>query len=92
MSCLCKGSDEAFLICNGYKDAEYISLALQAKQLYLNTVIVLEQEEELDLVIEISQKMGVRLVIDLRAKLRTKHAGHFGATSGEKGKFGLTTI
>ncbi|KAF6160559.1 hypothetical protein GIB67_019499 [Kingdonia uniflora] len=92
MSCLCKGSDEAFLVCNGYKDAEYISLALQAKQLRLNTVIVLEQEEELDLVIEISQKMGVRPVIGLRAKLRTKHAGHFGATSGEKGKFGLTTI
>ncbi|KAF5448906.1 hypothetical protein F2P56_029397 [Juglans regia] len=91
MSCLCKGSPEAFLICNGFKDAEYISLALFARKLSLNTVIVLEQEEELDLVINLSKKFSVRPVIGVRAKLRTKHSGHFGSTSGEKGKFGLTT-
>ncbi|RIA05359.1 hypothetical protein BRARA_K00332 [Brassica rapa] len=92
MSCLCKGNaDEAFLICNGFKDAEYVSLALLGRKLALNTVIVLEQEEELDLVIDLSHKMNVRPVIGLRAKLRTKHSGHFGSTSGEKGKFGLTT-
>nr|DAD46961.1 TPA_asm: hypothetical protein HUJ06_016898 [Nelumbo nucifera] len=91
MSCLCKGNPEAFLICNGYKDSEYISLALIARKLHLNTVIVIEQEEELDLVIENSRKLSVRPVIGVRAKLRTKHSGHFGATSGERGKFGLTT-
>ncbi|CAH8274316.1 unnamed protein product [Arabidopsis lyrata] len=91
MSCLCKGNPDAFLVCNGFKDAEYISLALLGRKLALNTVIVLEQEEELDLVIDLSQKMNVRPVIGLRAKLRTKHSGHFGSTSGEKGKFGLTT-
>ncbi|KAF3596605.1 hypothetical protein DY000_02027899 [Brassica cretica] len=91
MSCLCKGNNEAFLICNGFKDAEYVSLALMGRKLALKTVIVLEQEEELDLVIDLSHKMNVRPVIGLRAKLRTKHSGHFGSTSGEKGKFGLTT-
>lgn len=91
MSCLCKGSPDALLICNGFKDAEYISLALVARKLLLNTVIVLEQVEELDLVIEMSRKLAVRPAIGLRAKLRTKHSGHFGSTSGEKGKFGLTT-
>ncbi|EOA16113.1 hypothetical protein CARUB_v10004246mg [Capsella rubella] len=91
MSCLCKGNPDAFLVCNGFKDAEYVSLALLGRKLALNTMIVLEQEEELDLVIELSQKMNVRPVIGLRAKLRTKHSGHFGSTSGEKGKFGLTT-
>lgn len=91
MSCLCKGSDEALLVCNGFKDAEYISLALVARKLALNTVIVLEQEEELDLVVNLSQKFAVRPLIGVRAKLRTKHSGHFGSTSGEKGKFGLTT-
>ncbi|KAL0739435.1 hypothetical protein Bca4012_015645 [Brassica carinata] len=91
MSCLCKGNNEAFLVCNGFKDAEYVSLALMGRKLALNTVIVLEQEEELDLVIDLSQKMNVRPVIGLRAKLRTKHSGHFGSTSGERGKFGLTT-
>ncbi|KAK9064430.1 hypothetical protein SSX86_015812 [Deinandra increscens subsp. villosa] len=91
MSSLCKGSSESLLICNGFKDSEYISLALIARKLSLNTVIVLEQEEELDSVIDISVKLGVRPVIGVRAKLRTKHSGHFGSTSGEKGKFGLTT-
>ncbi|ESQ50880.1 hypothetical protein EUTSA_v10022578mg [Eutrema salsugineum] len=92
MSCLCKGNPDAFLVCNGFKDSEYISLALLGRKLELNTVIVLEQEEELELVIDLSKKMNVRPVIGLRAKLRTKHSGHFGSTSGEKGKFGLTTV
>ncbi|GMI88125.1 arginine decarboxylase 2 [Hibiscus trionum] len=91
MSCLCKGNPEALLVCNGFKDAEYIFLALLARKLALNTIIVLEEEEEVDLVIEISKKLSVRPVIGFRAKLRTKHSGHFGSTSGEKGKFGLTT-
>ncbi|KAL7125429.1 hypothetical protein ABFS83_14G116700 [Erythranthe nasuta] len=91
MSSLCSGSPDALLVCNGFKDVEFISLALIAKKLRLNTVIVLEQEEELDIVIEVSKKLGVRPVIGARAKLRTKHSGHFGSTSGEKGKFGLTT-
>ncbi|XP_027356613.1 arginine decarboxylase-like [Abrus precatorius] len=91
MSCLCKGNREALLICNGFKDSEYISLALVARKLALNTVIVLEEEEELDMVIDISSKLCIRPVIGVRAKLRTKHSGHFGSTSGDKGKFGLTT-
>ncbi|KAL7082785.1 hypothetical protein ACP275_14G123300 [Erythranthe tilingii] len=92
MSSLCNGSPDALLVCNGFKDVEFVSLALVAKKLDLNTVIVLEQEEELDIVIEVSKKLGVRPVIGARAKLRTKHSGHFGSTSGEKGKFGLTTL
>lgn len=90
MSCLCKGSSDSLLICNGFKDADYISLALVSRKLGFNTVLVLEQEEELDLLINLSRQMGVQPVIGLRAKLRTKHSGHFGSTSGEKGKFGLT--
>lgn len=91
MSCLTKGNHDAYLICNGYKDEEYVSLALTALTLKLNAIIVLEQEEELDTVISNSIKLGARPVIGFRAKLRTKHSGHFGSTSGEKGKFGLTT-
>ncbi|KAL9257383.1 Arginine decarboxylase 1B, chloroplastic-like protein [Drosera capensis] len=91
MSCLCKGHPESLLICNGFKDAEYVSLALMARKIGFDTVVVLEQEEEVDLVMDLSRRLNVRPVIGLRAKLRTKHSGHFGATSGEKGKFGLTT-
>jgi arginine decarboxylase-like protein len=60
MSCLCKGNREAFLVCNGFKDNEYISLALVARKLALNNVIALEQEEELDMVVEISNKLCIR--------------------------------
>ncbi|KAL8170298.1 hypothetical protein V2J09_022102 [Rumex salicifolius] len=91
MSCLAKGNPDAFLVCNGFKDSDYISLALIARKLQFNTVIVLELEEELDLVIDLAQKLRIRPVIGFRAKLRTKHSGHFGSTSGEKGKFGLNT-
>ncbi|KAG2243027.1 hypothetical protein Bca52824_095128 [Brassica carinata] len=91
MSCLCKGNPDAFLVCNGFKDREYVSLALLGRKLKINTVIVLEQEQELDLVIDLSQKMNVRPVIGLRAKLRTKQTNYYGSNSGEKGKFGLTS-
>lgn len=90
MSSLIKGSPDALLVCNGYKDADYVSLALLAKKLKLHCVIVLEQEEELDLVFNMSRKLCIEPSIGLRAKLNTKHAGHFGETSGENGKFGLS--
>eukprot|EP00249_Psilotum_nudum_P023667 c28948_g1_i2 orf=875-3034(+) len=92
MSCLCKGSREALLICNGYKDCEYVALALIARQLGLNSVIVLEEAEELEIVLKMSQQLQIDPVIGLRAKLNTKHGGHFGETSGEKGKFGLSSV
>ncbi|KAH6556937.1 hypothetical protein KP509_1Z147000 [Ceratopteris richardii] len=90
MASLCKGSTEALLVCNGYKDAEYICLALLARRIGLNCIIVLEQEKEVDLVLNVSRKLSIDPVIGMRAKLSTKHAGHFGDTSGEKGKFGLS--
>eukprot|EP01018_Ginkgo_biloba_P039349 Gb_39070 [translate_table: standard] len=92
MSCLCKGSPKALLVCNGYKDEEYVSLALMSRRMDFNTVIVLEQEEEVDVVLNASRKLSIKPVIGIRAKLRTKHAGHFGGTSGEKGKFGLSSL
>lgn len=90
MASLPKGSPEALLICNGYKDADYVCLALIAMHLGLNCVIVLEQEGELDVVLKMSRLLCIEPIIGLRAKLNTKHAGHFGETSGEKGKFGLS--
>lgn len=92
LSVLCgHGSPDALLICNGYKDVEYVHMAILARQLGVKSVIVLEQEEELEIVIQVSQRLGVLPVIGIRAKLSTKHDGHWGETSGEKGKFGLTT-
>jgi arginine decarboxylase len=77
------------LVCNGYKDPDYVALALAARALGLNAIIVLEMEEELDIIIKQSSKLGVEPVIGVRAKLLTKIPGHFGSTAGKHGKFGL---
>uniref|UniRef100_A0ACD5Z2I1 Uncharacterized protein n=1 Tax=Avena sativa TaxID=4498 RepID=A0ACD5Z2I1_AVESA len=89
MSCLTKAKPGAYLVCNGYKDSAYVALALAARAMGLNAIIVLEMEEELDIVIEESSKLGVEPVIGVRAKLLTKIPGHFGSTAGKHGKFGL---
>ncbi|CAM0958181.1 unnamed protein product [Alopecurus aequalis] len=89
MSCLTEAKPGAYLVCNGYKDSAYIALALAARAMGLNAIIVLEMEEELDIVIEQSIKLGIEPVIGVRAKLLTKIPGHFGSTAGKHGKFGL---
>ncbi|GAQ88816.1 arginine decarboxylase [Klebsormidium nitens] len=83
-------NDDALLVCNGYKDEIYMESVLLARQLGTNAVIVLEQVDELPLLLHVSRKLDVRPVIGVRAKLSTKHDGHWGGTSGDKGKFGLT--
>jgi arginine decarboxylase len=81
---------ETLLICNGYKDQEYIETALLAKKLGHNLIIVIEQLQELDLVLKISQKLGINPTLGVRAKLTTKGSGRWGDSSGDKAKFGLT--
>ncbi len=81
---------ETLLICNGYKDKEYLETALLAQQLGHNLIIVIEQIKELYITLEISQKLGLKPQIGVRAKLKTKGSGHWGNSTGEKAKFGLT--
>ncbi|CAI5982848.1 unnamed protein product [Closterium sp. NIES-65] len=85
-----KDNDGAILVCNGYKDQEYIENALVARKLGLNSVIVLEQMQELPLVLEASKRLDARPLIGVRAKLSTRHDGHWGETSGDRAKFGLS--
>ncbi|XP_020085240.1 arginine decarboxylase 2-like [Ananas comosus] len=89
MHSLINGSPEAYLVCNGYKDMDYISLALVARTIKLNTIIVLELEDEVDTVVAASKKLNIRPVLGIRARLLTTNPGHFGSTSGKHGKFGL---
>lgn len=83
-------STEALVICNGYKDCEYIETALLAKRLGHNTIIVIEQLEEIAMVIEMSRKLGIKPVLGIRAKLGTKGVGRWGSSTGDRAKFGLT--
>jgi arginine decarboxylase len=81
---------EGLLICNGFKDSEYIETALLARKLGRNTIIVVDRYSELPMIIESSKYLGIRPVIGFRAKLESKGAGKWIESSGAKSKFGLT--
>ncbi|MEM7726638.1 MAG: biosynthetic arginine decarboxylase [Cyanobacteria bacterium P01_A01_bin.45] len=77
------------LICNGYKDQEYIETAMLAQKLGQMPIIVLEQIEEVDLVIQVSRQLGIEPIVGVRAKLSTRGMGRWGSSSGDRAKFGL---
>lgn len=79
------------LICNGYKDWEYIEKALLSQKLGHNTVVVLEQAEELDMVLAVAEDLGMdNPQVGVRAKLSVRSTGHWGDSVGDRAKFGLT--
>ena len=79
------------IICNGYKDSKYIETALVAQKFDKTVIIVLERLEEIDLVFRASEKLGIRPLLGVRAKLTTKGVGRWKDSAGERAKFGLTT-
>ncbi|MEL6459029.1 MAG: biosynthetic arginine decarboxylase [Cyanobacteria bacterium J06636_27] len=79
----------ALLICNGYKDREYIETAMLTQRLGQTPILVLEQIEEVDLVIEVSQQLEIQPILGIRAKLSTQGMGRWGTSSGDRAKFGL---
>jgi arginine decarboxylase len=83
-------TDGALVICNGYKDEEYIETALLASKLGLTVILVVEKPSELGLIRQVSQKVGVRPVIGIRVKLSTRGSGRWEASGGDRSKFGLS--
>lgn len=77
------------IVCNGYKDREYIQLALIGQLLGLRVYIVIEKLSELDLVIKCSRKMGVKPLLGMRLRLSSIGTGKWQNSGGEKSKFGL---
>ncbi|MGD1809360.1 biosynthetic arginine decarboxylase [Dapis sp. BLCC M126] len=80
---------DALIICNGYKDREYIETAILAQRLGKTPIIVIEQVEEVQLVIEASQKLNIKPAVGVRVKLSTKGIGRWAGTTGDRAKFGL---
>lgn len=78
------------IVCNGYKDREFIRLALIGQRLGHEVFIVIEKESEVDLVIEESARLGIRANIGLRVRLSSLASSKWADTGGEKGKFGLS--
>ncbi|MBC7881569.1 MAG: biosynthetic arginine decarboxylase [Anaerolineae bacterium] len=79
----------ALIICNGYKDSEYIETALLAQRLGQTPIIVLERFHELHLVIEAARKLNIRPILGVRAKLTARGIGRWGDSTGDRAKFGL---
>lgn len=80
----------ATIICNGYKDREYIRLALMGQALGHRVYLVVEKQSEIQLILEESARQGVRPLIGVRARLATISQGNWQNTGGEKSKFGLS--
>ena len=85
-----QAGEGTLLICNGYKDAEYVEMALLASHLGITAVVVIEKLTELDTVLEASRRLGIRPVIGVRSKLTMKSSGRWQDSVGDRSKFGLT--
>jgi len=84
-------SEEALITTNGFKDDDFVRLALMGKKLGRNVVITLEKFAELSRVLRLSKELGVKPLLGIRYKLKAKGAGQWEASGGENAKFGLTT-
>lgn len=79
----------ALVICNGYKDSEYIETALLAQRLGQTPIIVIEKLNEVHLVLQAAKKLGIKPLVGVRAKLTARGIGRWGDSTGDRAKFGL---
>ncbi len=80
----------SMIICNGYKDQEFIDLALYATSLGLRVFIIVEMPAELHTIINRSKQLDVQPNLGIRVKLSSTSGGHWDKSSGDEGKFGMT--
>jgi len=83
---------EALIICNGYKDRAYIETALLAQRLGRTPVIVIDRFHEIDLVVKTARELGIKPHLGMRARLTTKGAGKWVESTGDRSKFGLSSV
>src|ERR1700742_4029237 len=78
------------IICNGFKDDEYIEMAMHARKIGRQIIPVVEKFTELDLILKHSERIGVRPTIGVRIKLASRGSGRWKSSGGYRSKFGLT--
>jgi arginine decarboxylase len=83
-------SNDTPIICNGFKDAEFIEMAMLAQKIGRNIIPVVEKYTELGLILEYAEKVGVRPQIGMRVKLAARGSGRWQNSGGYRSKFGLT--
>jgi arginine decarboxylase len=79
------------IVCNGYKDEEFMRLALMGQKLGHKVFIVLEQLSEVDVLLQVADELGVIPTAGVRIKLHSEGSGRWAKSGGEKSKFGLST-
>lgn len=90
MAVLALAPEGATIVCNGYKDREYLRLALIGQQLGHRVFVVVEKLSELDLYLREAREMGVKPTMGIRVRLSSMGSSKWRHTAGEKSKFGLS--
>lgn len=83
--------DESLIICNGYKDSEFIELGLYAKEMGIQCIFVLETAAELPIILERSEALGIEPLLGVRIRSSVTVDGHWNQDSGDRSIFGLST-
>ncbi len=81
---------EGLIICNGYKDREFIELAIMGLKMGKRIFIVVEKPNELDMILDASERLGVEPLIGLRCRLSATSKGMWDDSGGDQSKFGLS--
>jgi arginine decarboxylase len=82
--------NETPIICNGFKDAEFIEMVMLAQKIGRNIIPVVERFSELPQLLDCAERIGVRPNIGMRMKLATRGSGRWHASAGFRSKFGLS--
>jgi arginine decarboxylase len=90
MAVMALADNDTPIICNGFKDDEYIEMAMLAQKVGRQIIPVVEKYTELHLILKYSQRVGVRPTIGLRVKLASRGSGRWKSSGGYKSKFGLS--
>lgn len=83
-------NSDSIIICNGYKDEDYVELALLAQKMGRNIFLVVEKLNELCIIAEIAKRLKIRPNIGIRIKLASSGSGKWESSGGDVSKFGLT--
>jgi arginine decarboxylase len=90
MAVMAMADNDTPIICNGFKDDEYIEMAMLAQKVGRQIIPVVEKYTELHLILKHSQKIGVRPSIGVRVKLASRGSGRWKSSGGYRSKFGLS--
>ncbi len=90
MAVMAMADNDTPIVCNGFKDDEYIEMAMLAQKVGRHIIPVVEKYTELHLILKYSARVGVRPMIGLRVKLASRGSGRWKSSGGYRSKFGLS--